>query len=83
MEGIDSDDPGVLRAEILRLRDAVTGGSAREEVLEDRVRGLESQVEEMAAEIAKLARLTSNPAVRAALTVTRPVRRFLERRREP
>jgi hypothetical protein len=78
---IDSDDRDELRAEILRCRDAVSGGAGREEVLEDRVVELEQQVEELAAEIEKLSRITTNPAVRAVIAVTRPARRFVERRR--
>jgi hypothetical protein len=78
---LDTDDADALRIEILRLRDLVAGASAREEVLDDRVAELEAQVEELAAEIEKLARVTANPAVRALLAVTRPARRYLERRR--
>ncbi len=38
---IDSGDVGLLRAEILRLRDLVVGGSARRELLRDRINELE------------------------------------------
>ena len=76
---VDHRDPDELRAEILRLRDESAGAAARNEVLEDRVRELEEQVEALAAEIEKLARLTDNPAVRALITVTRPLRRWADR----
>lgn len=73
---IDSDDIEALRFEILRLRDAIAGAATHEAVLDDRVKELEMYVE-------NIARLTSNPAVRALLAVTRPARRYLERRRTP
>ena len=78
---VDSGDIEALRFEILRLRDAVAGAATHEAILDDRVRELEQQVEELAAEIGRLSRLTSNPAVRALLAATRPARHYLERRR--
>ena len=78
---VDSGDIEALRLEILRLRDAVAGAATHEAILDDRVRELEQQVEELAAEIGRLSRLTSNPAVRALLAATRPARHYLERRR--
>jgi predicted RNase H-like nuclease (RuvC/YqgF family) len=78
---VDSEDIAALRSEILRLRDAVAGAATHEAILDDRVEELESQVEELADELEKLSRLTSHPAVRALMAVTRPVRRYLERRR--
>jgi hypothetical protein len=78
---VDSGDIKALRFEILRLRDAVAGAATHEAILDDRVRELEQQVEELAAEIGRLSRLTSNPAVRALLAATRPARHYLERRR--
>ena len=38
---IDSDDPDVLRAEILRLRDQLMGADGRLEVRDDRIAELE------------------------------------------
>jgi hypothetical protein len=78
---VDSGDIEALRFEILRLRDAVAGAATHEAILDDRVRELEQQVEELAEEIGRLSRLTSNPAVRALLAATRPARHYLERRR--
>ena len=78
---VDSADMEALRFEILRLRDAVAGAATHEAILDDRVRELEQQVEELAAEIGRLSRLTSNPAVRALLAATRPARHYFERRR--
>lgn len=78
---IDSDDNDALRVEILALRDSLAAAGGREEVLEDRVEELEQQVEELARMLEKLERVTANPAVRALITITRPVRHRLERRR--
>lgn len=44
---IEADDPDVLRAEILRLRDRVLGADGRIEVLEDRVEELERREREL------------------------------------
>ena len=73
-DAVDSDDIEALRSEILRLRDAVEGAASHEAILDDRVSELELYVE-------NIARLTSNPVVRALLAVTRPARRYRERRR--
>lgn len=77
---IDSADIEALRSEILHLRDSVAGAATHEAVLDDRVRELEQQVEELAVAIERLSRLTSSPAVRALLAATRPARHYLERR---
>ena len=78
---IDSDDPDLLRSEILRLRDELAGADSRNDVLDDRIAQLEKQVEELAAGLERYQALTAHPAVRAVLSATRPFRRLLADRR--
>ena len=73
---IDSDDPQVLRQEILRLRDALGGARARNSPLEARV----AELEELEADRTRLERLLGSPAVRFAIAASRPIRRRLRSR---
>ncbi len=78
---IHSDDPAVLRREILRLRDGLGGAQAQVGPLRARV----AQLEEIEALQARYRRLVGNPMVRAAARITRPLRRAAARmtRRKP
>ena len=71
---IGADDPDVLRAEILRLREQLLGANGRTEVLEDRIAELERREAELdAANRALHEELARNPAVR----ILRALRRRL------
>lgn len=71
---IGTDDPAVLRTEILRLRDALLGANGRTEVLRDRIAELETRERELdAANLALHEELSRSPVAR----VVRAVRRRL------
>ncbi|MEQ8840651.1 MAG: hypothetical protein RIB98_06695 [Acidimicrobiales bacterium] len=62
---IESDDPTVLRTEILRLRDGLLGANGRAEVLGDRIAELERREAELDAANSELhAALAANPLMR-------------------
>ena len=71
---IDTDDPDVLRAEILRLRDHLASIDARIEVLESLIATRDTQITEYDAEVNRLRDVVAQSAI------TR-VRRAIDRRR--
>ena len=71
---IDTDDPDVLRAEILRLRDHMASIDARIEVLESLIATRDTQITEYDAEVNRLRNVVAQSAI------TR-VRQALDRRR--
>ena len=71
---IDTDDPDVLRAEILRLRDHVASIDARIEVLESLIATRDTQITEYDAEVNRLRDVVAQSAI------TR-VRQAIDRRR--
>lgn len=73
---IDSDDVGQLRQEILRLRDQVSAGTGREEVLTDLVAERDHQLAELDAHASALAEeLARNPVVRLGRALKRQIGR--------
>lgn len=69
---VESDDPTVLRTEILRLRDGLLGANGRAEVLRDRVDELERREARLAEENAELhTALGQHPLIRLARAVRR------------
>ena len=69
---IDSDDPAVLRGEILHLRDEVAAAEGRREVLDDLVAERDARIDELDAQAAALAEeLARNPLVRVGRAVLR------------
>ena len=69
---IDSDDPAVLRAEILALRDRVAAAGGREDVLQDLVAERDRRIAELDAHADALAEeLARNPVVRVGRAVMR------------
>jgi len=73
-EPIDTDDPDVLRAEILRLRDHLASIDARIEVLESLIATRDTQITEYDAEVNRLRDVVAQSAI------TR-VRQAIDRRR--
>ena len=71
---IDTDDPDVLRAEILRLRDHLVSIDARIEVLESLIATRDTQITEYDAEVNRLRDVVAQSAI------TR-VRQAIDRRR--
>lgn len=71
---IDTDDPDVLRAEILRLRDHLASIDARIEVLESLIATRDTQITEYDAEVNRLRDVVGQSAI------TR-VRQAIDRRR--
>ena len=71
---IDTDDPDVLRAEILRLRDHMASIDARIEVLESLIATRDTQITEYDAEVNRLRNVVAQSAI------TR-VRQAFDRRR--
>lgn len=71
---IDTDDPSVLRAEILRLRDRAASIDARVEVLEALIATRDTQITEYDAEVNRLRDVVAQSAI------TR-VRQAIDRRR--
>jgi hypothetical protein len=71
---IDTDDPDVLRAEILRLRDHLASIDARIEVLESLIATRDTQITEYDAEVNRLHDVVAQSAI------TR-VRQAIDRRR--
>jgi uncharacterized coiled-coil protein SlyX len=71
---IDTDDPDVLRAEILRLRDHLASIDARIEVLESLIATRDTQITEYDAEVNRLRDVVAQSAI------TR-VRQAIDRRR--
>ena len=71
---IDTDDPDVLRAEILHLRDHLASIDARIEVLESLIATRDTQITEYDAEVNRLRDVVAQSAI------TR-VRRAIDRRR--
>ena len=71
---IDTDDPDVLRAEILRLRDHLASIDARIEVLESLIATRDTQITEYDAEVNRLRYVVAQSAI------TR-VRQAIDRRR--
>ena len=71
---IDTDDPDVLRAEILRLRDHLASIDARIEVLESLIATRDTQITEHDAEVNRLRDVVAQSAI------TR-VRQAIDRRR--
>lgn len=71
---IDTDDPDVLRAEILRLRDHLASIDARIEVLESLIATRDAQITEYDAEVNRLRDVVAQSAI------TR-VRQAIDRRR--
>ena len=71
---IDTDDPDVLRAEILRLRDHLASIDARIEVLESLIATRDTQITEYDAEVNRLRDAVAQSAI------TR-VRQAIDRRR--
>ncbi len=71
---IDTDDPDVLRAEILRLRDHMASIDARIEVLESLIAARDTQITEYDAEVNRLRNVVAQSAI------TR-VRQAFDRRR--
>jgi len=71
---IDTDDPSVLRAEILRLRDRAASIDARVEVLEALIATRDTQITEYDAEVNRLRDVV------AQSSITR-VRQAIDRRR--
>ncbi len=70
---VASNDPDVLRREVLRLRDALAGAHAMNVPLRARV----VELEKIEADRTRCERLFGNPVVRSAIAATRPVRRLL------
>ena len=68
---IDSDDPAVLKAEILRARDEAAGSRTTAEVQADRVAELESELHALGAVIDELGAEVRRPLVRVARAVQR------------
>jgi nicotinic acid mononucleotide adenylyltransferase len=73
-DSIDTDDPDVLRAEILRLRDHMASIDARIEMLESLIATRDTQITEYDAEVNRLRDVV------AQSTITR-VRQAIDRRR--
>ena len=71
---IDTDDPDVLRAEILRLRDHMASIDARIEVLDSLIATRDTQITEYDAEVNRLRNVVAQSAI------TR-VRQAIDRRR--
>ncbi len=71
---IDTDDPDVLRAEILRLRDHLASIDARIEVLESLIATRDTQITEYDAEVNRLRDVVAQSAI------TR-IRQAIDRRR--
>jgi hypothetical protein len=71
---IDTDDPDVLRAEILRLRDHLASIDARIEVLESLIATRDTQITEYDTEVNRLRDVVAQSAI------TR-VRQAIDRRR--
>lgn len=71
---IDTDDPDVLRAEILRVRDHLASIDARIEVLESLIATRDTQITEYDAEVNRLRDVVAQSAI------TR-VRQAIDRRR--
>lgn len=71
---IDTDDPDVLRAEILRLRDHLASIDARIEVLESLIATRDTQITEYDAEVNRLRDVVAESAI------TR-IRQAIDRRR--
>ena len=71
---IDTDDPDVLRAEILRLRDHLASIDARIEVLESLIATRDTQITEYDAEVNRLRDVV-------ALSAITRVRQAIDRRR--
>jgi len=71
---IDTDDPDVLRAEVLRLRDHLASIDARIEVLESLIATRDTQITEYDAEVNRLRDVVAQSAI------TR-VRQAIDRRR--
>ena len=71
---IDTNDPDVLRAEILRLRDHMASIDARIEVLESLIATRDTQITEYDAEVNRLRDVVAQSAI------TR-VRQAIDRRR--
>jgi hypothetical protein len=69
---IESGDPSMMRAEILRLRESMLGANGRVEVLRDRVAELEQRESELDRANAHLhAELARNPVARIVGAVRR------------
>ena len=70
---IDSDDPVILKTEILRARDETQGARTAAEVHADRVAELESELHAQGAVIEALGAEMSAPLVRAARAIHRRI----------
>ncbi len=78
---IDADDPAVIRAEVLRLRDLAYGEQARAEVLSERVAELETELHALGAHADALqTRLDRSPLQQARRLLGRARRAVAERR---
>lgn len=68
---IDSADPGVLKAEVLRARDEAQGARTHAEIQADRVAELEAELHAQGAVIEELGAEMGAPLVRVARAIQR------------
>ena len=76
---LDSDDPVLLRGEILRLRDAALGEQARNELLTDRIATLEGELHAVGDKLHKLDAHTQSLQRALQRTLSYQARRVLGR----